>query len=89
MAKILQLGDAYGATLGRTRDYVLEMLLGMLEFLLFHEISEVMKDVSLMHAYENEKHGGYGNERSLCRVFLLFRDNAECFIGKCLQCHGV
>ena len=24
-----------------------------------------MKDVSLMHGYENGKHGGYGNERKL------------------------
>ena len=42
---------------------LLEMLLGMLEFLLFHESTEAMKDVSLMHGYENGKHGGYGNER--------------------------
>ena len=50
------------------------------EFLLFHESSEVMKDVSLMHAYENGKHESYGNEGSLCGVFLLFRDNAEYFV---------
>ena len=55
------------------------MLLGMLEFLLFYESTEDMKDVSLMHGYENGKHEGYGNEGSLCGVFLLFRDNAECF----------
>ena len=58
---------------------MLEMLLGMLEFLLFHESTEVMKDVSLMHRYENGKHEGYRNEGSLCGTFLLFRDNAECF----------
>ena len=53
----------------------------MLEFLLFHESTEVMKDVSLMHRYENGKHEGYGNEGSLCGVFILFRDNAECFFS--------
>ena len=58
---------------------VLEMLLGMLELLLFHESTEGMKDVSLMHRYENGKHEGYGNEGSLCGEFLLFMDNAECF----------
>ena len=58
---------------------VLEMLLGVLEFLLFHESTEVKKDVSLMDGYENGKHGGYGNEGSLCDAFLLFRDNPECF----------
>jgi len=57
------------------------MLFGMLEFLLFHESTEVMKDVSLMHGYENEKHEGYGNEGSLCGVFLLFRDNTEGFFS--------
>ena len=42
---------------------------------------EVMKDISLMHGYENGKHEGYGNERKcFCGVFLLFRDNAECFL---------
>ena len=45
------------------------MLLGILEFLLFHESKEVMKDVSLMHRYENGKHEGYGNEKgSFCGV---------------------
>ena len=35
---------------------MLETLLGMLEFLLFHESTEVMKeDVSLMHRYKNGK----------------------------------
>ena len=53
------------------------MLLGMLEFLLFHESTEVMKYVSLMHGYENGKHEGYGNGGSLCGVFFLFRDNTE------------
>ena len=57
------------------------MLLGMLEFLLFHESSEVMKDVSLMHGYGNREHRSYGNEGSLCGVFILFRDNAECFVS--------
>jgi len=52
------------------------MLLGMLEFLLFHESTEVKKEISLMNGYENGKHGGYGNEGSLCDAFL-FRDNAE------------
>ena len=52
------------------------MLLGMLEFLLFHESTEVKNDVSLVDGYEN---GGYGNEGSLCDTFLSFRDNAECF----------
>jgi len=33
-----------------------------------------MKDVSLMHGYENGKHEGYGNERKfLWCVFLLFK----------------
>ena len=34
-----------------------------------------------MNRYENGKHEGYGNEGSLCDVFLLFRDNAECFFS--------
>ena len=55
------------------------MLLGMLELILFHESTEVKKEVSLMDRYENRKHGGYGNERSLCDAFLLFRDNVEFF----------
>ena len=55
------------------------MLLGMLEFLLFHERTEIMKDASLMHSYENGKREGSRNEGSLCGVFLLFRDNAEYF----------
>ena len=50
--------------------YLLEMLLGMLKFLLFHESTEVKKDVSLMDGYENGKHGGYGNEGSLCEAFF-------------------
>ena len=54
------------------------MLLSMLELLLFHESTEVKKDVSLMDGYEIGKHGGYGNKGSLCDAFLLFRDNAEC-----------
>jgi len=58
---------------------MLEMLIGMLEFLLFHESTDVKKDVSLMDGYENGKPGGYGNEGSLCGAFLLLRDNAECF----------
>ena len=39
------------ATVGQFSGVVriLEMLLGTLEFLLFHESTEVMKDVSLMH----------------------------------------
>ena len=49
---------------------MLEMLLSLLEFLLFHECTEVMKDVSLMHGYENGKHEGYGNEGGTCGVFL-------------------
>ena len=44
-----------------------KMLLGMLEFLLFHESTEGMKDVSFMYGYE-----GYGNERKFLWVFLLF-----------------
>ena len=33
-----------------------------------------MKDVSLMHGYENGKHKGYGNERKFFVVcFLLFK----------------
>ena len=55
------------------------MLLGMLEFLLFYESMKIVKDVLLMHGYENGEHGGYGNEGSLCRAFLLFRDNIEYF----------
>ena len=43
---------------------LLEMLLSMLEFLLFHESTQVMKDVSLMHGYENGKYEGYGHEGS-------------------------
>jgi len=57
------------------------MLLGMLEFLLFHESTEVENDVSLMNGYENGKYGGYGNEGSLCDAFLLFRDSAGCFFS--------
>ena len=49
------------------------MLRGMLDFLLFHEKTEVKGDVSLMDGYENGKHGGYRNEGSLCDAFLLFR----------------
>jgi len=56
-----------------------EMLLGMVEFLLFHGSTEVKKDVSLIDGYENGKHGGYGSEGSLCDAFLLFRDNAKSF----------
>ena len=45
---------------------------------------EVMKDVSLMHEYENGKHEGYGNERKFFVVcFLLFKDNPECFLTFC------
>ena len=58
---------------------VLEMLLGMLEFLWFHESTEVKKDASLMNGQENGKHGGYENKGSPCDAFLMFRDNAECF----------
>jgi len=32
-----------------------------------------------MNGYSNRKHGGYGNERSLCDAFILFRDSAEFF----------
>ena len=60
---------------------MLETLPGMLEFLLFYENTEVKKDVSLMDGYENGKHGGYGNEGSLCDAFLLFRDNVGCFFS--------
>ena len=60
---------------------MLEMLLSMLEFLLFHESTEVEKQVFLMNRYENGKHGGYGNKGSLCDAFLLFRDNAECLFS--------
>jgi len=59
---------------------LLEMLLSMLGFLLFHESTEVMQDVSLTHRYENGKHKGYGNEGSLSGVFLLFKDKAGCFL---------
>jgi len=43
-----------------------------------------MKDVSLMHGYEDGKHEGYGNERK-CFVVCSFRlkDNAECFLSVC------
>ena len=34
---------------------------------------------SSMGGYENGKHGGNGNEGSLCDAFILFRDIAECF----------
>ena len=47
------------------------MLLGMLEFLLFHESAEVKKEVSLIDGHENGKHGGYGYEGSLCDAFLF------------------
>ena len=53
------------------------MLLGMLEFLLFYESTKVIKDVSLIHGYRNGKHEGYRYEGSLCRAFLLFRNNTE------------
>ena len=51
----------------------------MLEFLLFHESTEIKKDVSFIDRYENRKYEDYGNEGSLCDAFLLLRDNAECF----------
>lgn len=51
----------------------------MLDFLLFHECLKVKKVVSLMNEYANRKHGGYGNEGSLCDSFSLFRDNGERF----------
>ena len=57
---------------------VLEMLLGMLEFLLFHESTEDVKDVSLTDM-RMESIEGYGNGGTLCDAFLLFRDYAECF----------
>jgi len=43
---------------------MLEMLLGMLVSFVC-ESTEVVKDISLMHGYENGKHWhqGYGNER--------------------------
>ena len=44
------------ATAGRF--YGVVRMLEMLEFLLFHESTEVMKDVSLMHGYENGKYEG-------------------------------
>ena len=34
-----------------------------------------------MNGYANRKHGSYGNEGNLCDVFILFRDNAECFFS--------
>ena len=34
-----------------------------------------------MDGYENGKHGGYGNEGSLCDELLLFRDSAGCFLS--------
>ena len=43
-----------------------------------------MKDVSLMHGYENGKHEGYGNERKFLRcVFFCLRDNTESFLSFC------
>jgi len=33
-----------------------------------------------MDGYKNGEHGGYGNEGSLFHAFILFRDNAECFL---------
>jgi len=50
---------------------LLEMLLGMLKFLLFHESTGVKKGVSLMEGWENGKHGGYGNEGSFCVMHLF------------------
>ena len=44
------------------------------QFLLFHESTEVIKDVSLMHGYENGKHEGYGNERNVFLPFLFLKD---------------
>ena len=45
---------------------------------------EVMKDVSLMHGYENGKHEGYENERKfLWCIFFCLRDNAKCFLSFC------
>jgi len=44
------------------------MLLGMLEFLLFHESTENIKDVSLTDM-RMEIIEGYGNGGSLCDVF--------------------
>ena len=43
-----------------------------------------MKDVSLMHGYENGKHEGYENERKfLWCIFFCLRDNAEYFLSFC------
>ena len=42
----------------------------MLDFLLFHESTEVKKVVSLMNGYANRKHGGYGNEGSPYGAFI-------------------
>jgi len=50
----------------------------MLEFLLFHESTEDVKDVSLTDM-RMESIEGYGNGGTLCDAFLLFRDYAECF----------
>jgi len=44
------------------------MLFGMLQFLLFHESTENMKDVSLTDM-RMESIEGYGNGGSLCDVF--------------------
>ena len=56
---------------------LLEMLLSMVEFLLFHESTEVKKDFSLIDGYESGRHGSYGSYGSLCHAFLLFKDNAK------------
>jgi len=44
------------------------MLLGMLEFLRFHESTENLKEVSLTQM-RMESREGYGNGGSLCDVF--------------------
>ena len=33
-----------------------------------------MRDVSLMHGYENGKHEGYGNERNVLFPFVFLKD---------------
>ena len=37
-----------------------------------------------MHGYENGKHEGYEDERKFfVGCFVLFKDNAECFLSFC------
>ena len=60
---------------------LLEMLLGMLEFPLFHESTEVKKDVSLWTDMRMESMEATEMKEVFVMYFILFRDDAECFFS--------